>query len=156
MFIRKYRPGEEQELWTLFFNTVRNVNIQDYTLEQVQVWAPDDVDAQRWCSRIQGINPYVCLHEGKIVGYADLQDSGYIDHFYVHHQWQARGVGKQLFETIEAEAERRQLPQLTADVSITARPFFESRGFRVVADQCVTLQGIALKNFKMIKELELA
>jgi putative acetyltransferase len=154
MFVRKYLPGEELELWKLFFNTIRTVNSRDYTAEQVQAWAPDQVDEERWCRRIEGINPYVCVHDDMIVGYADLQASGYIDHFYVHHQWQSRGVGRQLFETIEAEAKSRQLRELTVEASITARPFFESHGFRIIAPQEVTLGSVALKNFRMAKQLD--
>lgn len=153
MLIRKYRPGEEPELWKLFFHTIRTVNVRDYTPEQVSAWAPDDVGEAYWRSRIEGIDPWVCVHDGVIVGYADLQDSGYIDHFFVHHEFQGRGVGKRLFETIEAEARRQGLPELFAHVSITARPFFESRGFRVVRERKSEPRGVALTNFHMIKRL---
>ena len=39
-----------------------------------------------------------------------------------------------------------------AVLSITARPFFERRGYRVVREQQVERQGIMLTNFVMIKE----
>jgi len=151
--IRHYRPGEEMQLWDLFYHTIRQVNRQDYSLEQVQAWAPDAMDARQWRLRIERINPYVCVSGDLIVGYADLQESGYIDHFFVHHQWQSRGVGKQLFSRIESEARRLRLVELTANVSITAREFFESRGFQVVAAQEVTLGSVVLNNFRMIKRL---
>jgi len=153
MLVRKYQPGEETELWRLYFNTVRTVAIRDYTFEQVRAWAPDEVDPERWRRRIEGINPFVCVRGQVIVGYADLQPTGYIDHFFVHHQWQGQGVGKRLFETIESEAKLQDVDQLSADVSITARPFFESRGFRVVAPQEVTLGTVVLRNFKMTKTI---
>jgi putative acetyltransferase len=154
MFIRKYIAGEEVELWNLFFHTVRNINIQDYTLEQVEVWAAAEMDPQRWRSKIAEIAPYVCVCDEVIVGYADLQESGYIDHFYVHHQWQGQGVGKRLFGKIESEANLRGITELTSNVSITARPFFESRGFHVVATQQVPLGTQLLTNFRMSKLLE--
>lgn len=153
MHIRKYRSGEELELWELFFDSVRNVAIRDYSAEQVAAWAPDTVDEAHWRARIASNNPYVCEHDGQIVGYADLQPSGYIDHFFVHHQYQGQGVAKALFATIEAEAKRQQLAELWANVSITARPFFESRGFVVVAEQEVEVRQLVLRNFKMVKRL---
>ena len=153
MNIRKYKPGEEAELWRLYFHTIRNVNLRDYTWEQVRAWAPEHYDEANWRARMQGIDPYVCICDNQVVGYADLQPSGYIDHFFVHHQWQGRGVGKRLMQTIEAEALRRNLSHLSADVSITARPFFESRGFAVVATQRVDLGAATLTNFKMTKAL---
>jgi putative acetyltransferase len=153
LLIRKYKPGEEPALWTLFFETVRTINLGNYSAEQVRAWAPDDVDEAAWAQRIAEMNPYVCEHEGLIVGYAALRKSGYVDHFYVHHAWQDRGVGKRLYATIEADARAQQLEELTADVSITARPFFESRGFRVVRAQEVVRCGVVMRNFRMVKRL---
>jgi len=39
MEVRKFRKGEEKELWKLFYNTVHNVNIQDYDENQIAAWA---------------------------------------------------------------------------------------------------------------------
>ena len=154
MLVRKYRPGEEPELWQLFFNTIRTVNLGDYTAEQVRVWAPEDTDPERWRARIEGICPWVCVEEGDvIVGYADLQDSGYIDHFFVHHAWQRRGVGRRLMETIETEARARRIPELSAEVSVTARPFFEAFGFTVVEVKDTEVDGLVMRNFAMTRRL---
>ncbi len=153
MHIRKYQPGEERELWELFFHTVRNVNIQDYTPEQVQVWAPEGYAAARWGARIAGNDPFVCLDGDVIVGFADLQASGQIDQFFVHHQWQGRGVGKRLFAAIEVAARQQDIETLTSHVSRTARAFFESRGFSVIETQEVFIGDTVFENFKMVKRL---
>jgi putative acetyltransferase len=136
-----------------FRETTNALNAQDYTVEQVRAWAPDNLDPERWRSRIERINPYVCVYDGRIVGYADLQASGYIDHFFAHHQWQRKGIGKRLLLTIESEAKTRKLAELASNVSITARPFFESHGFRVVTPQEVALGTVVLKNFRMARQL---
>ena len=153
MHIRKYHPGEERELWQLFFATIHNVNIRDYTAEQVRAWAPEQIDEQLWRERIRSMNPYVCVVDNQIAGYAGLLPTGYIDHFYVHHQRQGQGVGKLLYAAIEAEARDRHVDELTADVSITARPFFTARGFTVVVPQEVARGKSVLRNFKMVKQL---
>lgn len=152
--IRKIRPGEEPELWQLFFHTIRNVNLRDYSEAQVRAWAPDDVDPEFWRQKIVDIDPFVCELEGRIAGYADLQGNGYIDHFFVHHEHQGQGVGKALLGHIEAEARRRAIPWLWAQVSITARPFFESRGFQVEQQQSLPMRDQVLTNFVMHKALE--
>lgn len=155
MQIRRYKAGEETELWNIFFHTIRNVNIRDYTHEQVEAWAPDEINPEDWRARIAGMNPFVCLNDAKkIVGYAALLESGYVDHFYVHHLHQRQGVGKLLMQKTETTATKIGLQALISDVSITARPFFESRGFEVVAPQEVTLRGVVFKNFKMKKILK--
>ncbi|TWU07327.1 putative N-acetyltransferase YafP [Symmachiella macrocystis] len=153
MHIRKYQLGEETELWRLFFATIHNVNIRDYTAEQVEAWAPDTIDKHLWRARIETMQPYVCVAGDDVVGYAGLLPSGYIDHFYVHHERQGQGVGKLLYAAIEADAHQQNLDELTADVSITARPFFTARGFTVVAQQEVSRGTTVLRNFKMIKRL---
>lgn len=153
MQIRPYQAGEERELWQLFYHTIHAVNARDYTPEQLAAWAPSEIDHDQWRVRIAGMNPLVCVAEETIVGYASLLVSGHVDHFYVHHAWQRRGVGARLYQTLEATAFERRLKELTSDVSITARPFFESRGFRVIRPQEVVRDGVMLRNFKMAKTL---
>jgi len=151
--IRRFQAGDETMLRTLFFDTIRNVNRRDYTEEQVRAWAPDDYDAERWATRMRKLDPFVCEIDGDIAGYADLQPSGYVDHFYVSKNFQRQGVGTALFGHIEKEAGARQLKELSADVSITARPFFEHMGFRAIRRQQVRINGVALDNFRMTRRL---
>ncbi|MDJ0905782.1 MAG: GNAT family N-acetyltransferase [Woeseiaceae bacterium] len=151
--IRQFRDGDEAALLALFRNTIRNVNRRDYSAEQVRAWAPDDIDPQHWQRRIRGIDPFVCESDGRIVGYADVQDNGYIDHFFVHHETQGQGVGKTLFAAITQKAGELGIAELTSEVSITARPFFEHMGFDVVRSQVVTMNDVELTNFRMRKAL---
>ena len=65
------------------------MNTKDYSESQVQAWAPDNYDTSVWYERISSINPFVAVLEGEIVGYADIQDDGYIDHFFCH--WKHQG-----------------------------------------------------------------
>ncbi|MDJ0751526.1 MAG: GNAT family N-acetyltransferase [Woeseiaceae bacterium] len=151
--VRRFRTGDEETLHRLFFETIREVNRKDYTEEQVRAWAPEDYDAGRWSARIRSLNPFICEIDGEIAGYADLQPSGYIDHFFVSRRFQRQGVGSILFDQIEREARATGLEILSADVSITAKPFFEHFGFKVVERQRVTMNGVALDNFRMTRVL---
>ncbi|HIF9184953.1 TPA: hypothetical protein ACX6PV_001927 [Photobacterium damselae] len=54
-------------------------------------------------------------------------------------------------EQVEAWAQELGLQKLYSEVSITARPFFEQYGFKVVTAQKVALRGIVLDNFLMQK-----
>lgn len=64
------------------FYTVRNVNIRDYSQEQVEAWAPSGFDFALWQKRMDGLKPFVAELDGHIVGYTDLQSSGLVDHFF--------------------------------------------------------------------------
>jgi putative acetyltransferase len=153
MHIRQFQPGEEPQLWALFYHTIHQVNIQDYTEIQINAWAPKQVDMQSWIIKTQARSPFVALINQQIVGYSDLQPNGYIDHFFCHHEFQGKGVGRALMQHIEQLAKRENIDKLTADVSLTANPFFAHMGFEVVNNQQLSIRGQLLNNFKMQKNL---
>ncbi|MCY7320424.1 MAG: GNAT family N-acetyltransferase, partial [Phormidesmis sp. CAN_BIN36] len=92
-------------------------------------------------------------HNGQIIGFAELETTGHIDCFYTHKDFQNQGVGTQLLDTIVTQANQLQLPRLFVEVSITARPFFEHRGFAIVKPQEVECRGVKLLNFMMERHL---
>ena len=151
MEVRKFRESDAKELWSLFYNTIHTVNSQDYDANQIAAWAPDDFDVNLAIQKFKTIDPFVVTEEEKIVGYADIQADGYIDHFYCHHDFQRQGVGSMLFATLEKEAKEKGILTMYSNVSITARPFFESMGFSVEKEQVVQVKGQNLKNYKMIR-----
>lgn len=151
MHIRKFRRSDEKELWELFYNTIHNVNIQDYDNDQVAAWAPDDLDINLAIQKFRDIDPFVVVQDGEIIGYADIQSDGYIDHFYCHHKFQGQGVGSMLFATLEKEARENGILKMYSNVSITARPFFEAIGFSVEKEQFIQVGDQQLKNYKMVR-----
>jgi putative acetyltransferase len=119
--VRKFRKGEEIELWKLFYNTIHNVNIKDYDENQIAAWAPDDPDLNIVFQKFRDINPFVVIKEGKIIGYADIQSDGYIDHFYCHHEFQGQGVGSTLFSVLEKEVIKFGILAMYSNVSIKVK-----------------------------------
>lgn len=111
------------------------------------------MDQELWAKRIQGIQPFVAEWDGSIVGYADVQANGYIDHFFVSGGFSRQGVGRALMARIHAVAAQRQLVELTSEVSLTAQPFFAHFGFQVAAHQSVVRRGVVLSNARMRKDL---
>ncbi len=39
--IREYVESDAKALWDIHFYTIRNVNLRDYSQEQIEAWAPD-------------------------------------------------------------------------------------------------------------------
>ena len=153
MTIRDYRPDDTEVLIKLFRGTVRQVNLGDYSSDQVAAWAPDDIDAADWAERQARNRTLVAELDDEIAGFAELQDGTYVHMLYVHKDYQGRGVASALLTRIENMARRNGAERLTSDVSITARPFFACRGFAVVSPQTVTLRGQEFSNFRMAKDL---
>nr|WP_252735270.1 GNAT family N-acetyltransferase [Vibrio splendidus] len=141
-------------MWEIFFHTVRNVNVRDYSQQQVEAWAPSSFDFALWQKRMNGLQPFVAELDGCVVGYTDLQPSGLIDHFFCHHEYQGKGVGKALMEHVFTVGRVRGVSRYFSEVSITAKPFYEHIGFKVVNEQEVEMRGVKLTNYVMEKVVE--
>jgi putative acetyltransferase len=90
---------------------------------------------------------------GIIIGFGDVNNMGYFDLLYVHKDWQRRGVASLIAADIESYSRRRGFDFISTDASITAKPFFENRGYLVCKKQEVEVRGQTLTNYKMEKKL---
>jgi putative acetyltransferase len=151
MRIRRFKHGEEVALFEIYHSAIHLVACRDYTEEQVNAWAPADLDRDLWVNRIRGINPFVAEIEGQPVGYADVQRSGYIDDFFVSGRHPRQGIGSALMKFIESEGVYMGVTELTSDVSRTAQPFFEKFGFVVIENRVPVIRGVEVPNALMRK-----
>ncbi len=147
--IRRYVQGEEPALFDVYYTAIHLVACRDYTTEQVEAWAPQNLDATLWRDKIRSINPFVAELEGRLVGYADVQSSGYIDHFFVSGAHPRKGVGSSLMRRILDEAQACGISTLTSDVSRTAQSFFERFAFAVVEQRSPVVRGVIVPNALM-------
>ena len=154
MFIRKFQSTDFPHILSLFYDTVHTVNARDYTPEQLDVWAPTQVDEQRWRGLLDNNIVYVAESQGIIVGFGDLTNEGYVTRLFVHKDFQSQGVGAALLQQLEDEAHRLGIHELVTEASITAKPFFEKHGFVVVKLQTVGRRGVKLQNYVMKKVLD--
>ena len=46
--LRAYITSDCEKLIKLFYQTVHTVNAKDYTKEQLNVWAPDNINSLEW------------------------------------------------------------------------------------------------------------
>lgn len=153
MLIRRFRLGEEIALFDIYYSAIHLIACRDYTEEQVNAWAPANLDHDLWVNRIRGINPFVAEIEGRPVGYADVQVSGYIDHFFVSGRHPRQGIGSALMKFIESEAAHMGVAELTSDVSRTAQPFFENFGFVLIESRVPVIRGVEVPNALMRKTM---
>lgn len=148
MQIRPCRPADLAEMAALFYDTVHTVNAADYTPRQLDAWATGQVDLDAWDGSLRAHLSLVAEENGRIIGFGDLDAaSGYLDRLYVHKDYQRQGVASALCDRLEAAAEGR----VYTHASITARPFFEKRGYCVQKQQQVERRGELLTNFVMEK-----
>ncbi len=149
--IRGYRPEDVAEIAQLFYDTVHHVNAADYTPSQLRAWANGQVDLAAWDASFRAHTTLVAEAEGRIVGFADRDGDGYLDRLYVHKDYQGCGVATALCDRLEESAKAEKM---TTHASITARGFFEKRGYRLVRAQQVERSGERLTNYVMEKPLD--
>lgn len=147
MEIREYRPEDCAELTRLFYDTVHTVNRKDYTPAQLDAWADGTPDLDRWNRSLQEHFSLVALEGKQIIGFGDMDSTGYLDRLYVHKDYQGKGVATALCDRLEQAVDGT----IVTHASITARPFFEGRGYVMVKAQQVERKGILLRNFVMEK-----
>ena len=148
MLIREYQTSDCKEITELFYNTVHTVNANDYTKEQLSVWATGQVDLEKWNESLQEHFSVVVVDDEIIVGFGDIDNTGYLDRLFVHTDYQGKGIAT----TICNQLEQAVKEDITTHASITAKPFFEKRVYKIVKEQQVERQGIFLTNYVMIKE----
>lgn len=153
MELRRYQPQDLDPILELFYETVHTVNQKDYSPAQLDAWAPPTPDRGRWAQSLAAHHTVVAVVQGTLAGFADLDATGYFDRLFVHKDFQRRGIATALADWIESTAREAGIPALSTEASITARPFFESRGYQVVREQHKPHNGEVFINYIMEKPL---
>lgn len=150
MFLRKYLSSDCEQLAILFFQTIHSINAKDYTIEQVNAWASGNIDLTKWNESFFKNYTIVAVENDEIVGFGDITETGYLDRLYVHKDHQRKGIASAICDKLEQAV---SVKKITTHASITAKPFFEKRGYLVINDQTVIRNGISLKNYIMEKQI---
>ena len=151
--LRKGVLKDLQEILILFSGTIETVCANDYNNEQIVAWISSVNNTGRWHRLIEDQYFIVAVLNQKIVGFASLAHGDYIDVLYVHKDFQRQGIAQQLYNALETEATIHKNTILTADVSKTAKPFFEANGFKVIAEQIQIRTEVEIPNYNMKKDL---
>lgn len=152
--IRSYDSADAGETLRIFHDAITVTASADYTPEQIAAWArPDNHDVGGWDRSMLARESYVAFVGDQAAGFSDVSADGYIDMMFVSPRFARSGVARELITFLELRARGSSARQLSSNVSITARPFFEAVGFRVVAEQHPVTGGVVMTNFHMFKKL---
>lgn len=154
MHLRPYRDDDAAPTLAVFRRAVTLLASRDYTAEQVAAWASPDIDPVVWAERRAASRTQVAESGGRVVGFTDVDEDGYVDMLFVDPDAARQGVGSALLSWARATAVELGAHELTTNASLTARPVFEAHGFVVVAEQRPVLRGVGLTNFRMRCELD--
>jgi len=144
--IRKYQPQDCKYLSELFYNTVHTINAKDYSEEQINAWATGEVDLAEWNKSLLNHYSIVAVKDNVIVGFGDIDKTGYLDRLYVHKDYQNQGIATAICDELEKAFD---VDKIITHASITAKPFFLNRGYKQIKEQQVIRNGVVLTNFVM-------
>lgn len=147
MVIREYEPKDCKELAGLFYNTVHTVDAKDYTKEQLDAWATGKIDLEKWNQAFQEHYSIVAVDGEITIGFGDIDKTGYLDRLYVHKDYQGKGVATAVCNKLEQAVHGK----VVTHSSVTAKHFFQKRGYEIIKEQQVERQGIYLTNYVMEK-----
>ena len=107
------------------------------------------MDLKAWDASFRAHKRIIAVKNGEIVGFGDMDETGYLDRLYVHKDYQGQGIASAICDELERFAAGKTF---TTHASITAKLFFQHRGYHVVRKQEVNRHGVALTNFVMEKQ----
>ncbi len=152
--IRPMTVQDIPECQALFRSTVLTVNSKDYTKEEVSDWASCGDSIEHW-EELFSMHNYIAAldREGHIIGFSSMNTDGYLHSMFVHKDWQRKGVATFLLSEVEKMARGYGMRKVSVEVSITALPFFEKCGYKVLKEQKAKANRLWLTNYVMEKTL---
>ena len=147
--LREADYNDLEEMKGLFLGVIKNFCKSDYNEKQTEAWASTAKNKKRWESMLK--NQYVVIAEinSKIVGFGSLHKGNYIDFMYVHKDFLRRGIASKIFECLQNKSSELGFTKLTSDVSKTARPFFETKGFSIIKENKNLINDVEIINYHM-------
>lgn len=155
MEIREYQSSDCQEIAQLFYDTVHSINAKDYSTDQLNAWATGVIDIDLWDKSFLEHYTIVTVEDKIITGFGDIDQAGYLDRLYVHKDYQHIGIATAICNELENYIFKKKITHISTHASITAKPFFEKRGYTVIKKNQVRRNGQELTNYTMKKNAHL-
>ena len=148
MYIRNYTFSDRKETIKMIEQTIQEVNKNDYNKKQIAAWS--SIDEISWIASLKDYSSVVMINNrnNKIIGFADMDNNGYLDQLFVHKDFQNQTIASKLINYLEKSIQSRKYSTFA---SITAKPFFIARGYKIIRTNIVNLRGQQFKNYYMEK-----
>lgn len=132
--IRRFQNADADEVSALIIRTLRKSNSTDYSKEyienDVRAFSPEGV-----IKRAGWTHFYVVCYGTVIVGcgaigpYWDKEDESSLFNIFVLPEYQGRGIGRKIIETLEQDEFFLRAKRIEIPASITACEFYKKMGY---------------------------
>ncbi|WP_146910400.1 GNAT family N-acetyltransferase [Arenimonas daejeonensis] len=151
--LRAHRPGDTAAVVALFRAAVHETAASHYDTAQRNAWAPVDLQAADWETRLADQHVLLAECDGELAGFIAWDDDGLVDLLFTAPTFGRRGIATALYLEAETRMRAAGLREASTFASHVSRPVFERQGWRVVHAQTVQLDGVGLERFRMCKAL---
>lgn len=177
LILTPFVPDMLSAVHEVFYRSVHGCCHRDYTAPQLAAWAPYNWNKAQWQQRLMALQVVVAWREQQAVGFGSLQPvyqppalklnaarelfspadtitCAYLDHLFVHPDYQRCKVAQSICEQIEQLASDLSSVRsvlLFTDASLTSAGFFQHRGFKILTRQEAACRGQLLTNFTCAK-----
>ncbi len=129
--IRHATAADAGAVHTIVLLALRETNARDYppsVIDRLALTLPGKVasNLETWCA-------FVATANGLVVGTGSLNGQT-VSSVYVHPNYQGRGIATKLMDAVENAANAQSLETLSVQSSVTAKPFYLKRGFKIVRE----------------------
>jgi putative acetyltransferase len=151
--LRPFLPADAKLCLAIFRASIDATASEDYDEDQIEAWKSRADDVPAFAGRLVEALTLLASRDGTVAGFASLKGAASIDMLYVDPAFSRGGVGAALIDALLRLAEARGVDRVTSDVSDTAKPLFERRGFVAERRNLVLVRDQWLGNTTMNKAL---
>ncbi len=132
--IRRFHADDGEEVAALIAQTLRTVNIRDYSKEYIEATV-SSLGADVLLERAKRGHMYVACHDAEIVGcgaidsYWGSTTESILLTIFVLPTYQGRGIGRKIVETLEQDEFFLWAKRIEIPASITAVEFYRKMGY---------------------------
>ena len=101
MEIRKYQSSDLKVICELFYETINTINRYDYNNDQIKVWSNRSNFLLTQDDFFNSMYTLVAVENEKVLGYGNIDKRGYLDHLYVHKDYQGKQIATKLCDKLE-------------------------------------------------------
>ena len=149
--LRPFLPSDTPALAAIFRDSIEVLAAEDYDDAQLAAWIAMADELAAFGKRLAANLTLVATITRAPAAFASLKGAGIIVMLYVDPSVARQGIGGQLCDALERLAAARGAKKITGDISDTALPLFEKRGYIAERRNTVPLGDVWIGNTTMTK-----
>lgn len=155
--LRPLRPTDRDAVLQVYRQAVASCEPLLYTVAQRQAWAQQADSRQPSAALLHSLNNGLGLvigdSETPVLAFAVREPADRLALLYCRPSHQRQGLGQQLLQAQQEQAQREGLRQLRTEASLISRPLFCRNGWQLQWREELLINGVHFQRFRLAKAL---